>query len=167
MSLANATIATESFTVNIPEESLIELRTLIKLSKLPPPTYESSDPKFGVTHAWMKHATQYWADTFDWSVFILILVFQILIRRQNITRLIAHRRRLETRINSFPNFIAPVTDDDSKVYRIHYIGVISSNPDAVPIVLLHGWPSEFSYLSTLNNTLILILTPTLSSRLIP
>lgn len=68
MSLVNATLKPEPFTVAIPDESLTELRSLTRSSKLASPTYESADSKFGLSRAWLKNAQEYWATTFDWYV---------------------------------------------------------------------------------------------------
>jgi epoxide hydrolase len=47
-------------------------------------------------------------------------------------------RALERQINGQPNF---VTDIDG--LRIHTIHRRSSRPDAIPLLLIHGWPSSF------------------------
>lgn len=56
------------FKVSIPQSDLDDLTTLIKLGRLPPPTYEGTQPAMGVTNTWMKDARTYWSDTFDWFV---------------------------------------------------------------------------------------------------
>lgn len=60
-----ATLKLSPFTINIPEETLQEFKTLLKLSKLPPPTYEGTKEEFGVTREWMAHAKEEW-EKFDW-----------------------------------------------------------------------------------------------------
>jgi microsomal epoxide hydrolase len=45
-------------------------------------------------------------------------------------------------MNSFPHYIASITDDDGKEYKIHFVALFSDKVDAVPIVLLHGWPGN-------------------------
>lgn len=47
-------------------------------------------------------------------------------------------RALEARINAQPNFITEIDG-----LRIHTIHRRSSRPDAVPLLLIHGWPSSF------------------------
>ena len=56
------------FKVAIPETQLSEFRTLLKLSKIAAPTYESSleDGRYGLTHKWITEAKDYWLSTFDW-----------------------------------------------------------------------------------------------------
>lgn len=45
-------------------------------------------------------------------------------------------------MNSFPNFQVPV-EDKIGTFNIHFAALFSRKPDAVPVVLLHGWPGSF------------------------
>ena len=62
-----ATRAPETFRLSYPKEQLEELRTLIKLSKVGPATYESTreDRQYGITTKWLANAKEQWAQ-FDW-----------------------------------------------------------------------------------------------------
>lgn len=53
------------------------------------------------------------------------------------------RREEEARINALPNFKTQVEDDDGYKFEIHFVALFSSNPEAIPIVMLHGWPGSF------------------------
>lgn len=35
-----------------------------------------------------------------------------------------------------------MSDDDSVSYNLHFLGLFSTNPSAIPILLLHGWPGS-------------------------
>lgn len=50
-----------------------------------------------------------------------------------------HRSKTEERLNSFPHFKACITDDETK-YDIHFAALFSEKADAVPLLMLHGWP---------------------------
>lgn len=65
---ANATLSPTPFKVAIPQQALDELKTLLSLSKLPPPTYEGTLKHFGVTNAWMKETKAYWESSFNWCI---------------------------------------------------------------------------------------------------
>jgi microsomal epoxide hydrolase len=65
----SASLKPQPFRLSIPDEQLEELKTLTKLSKLPPPTYEGTQPQYGVTSEWMKNARDYWLNEFDWYAF--------------------------------------------------------------------------------------------------
>ncbi|MCR6673788.1 epoxide hydrolase family protein [Devosia ginsengisoli] len=47
-------------------------------------------------------------------------------------------RAWETRLNAYPQFL---TEIDGQT--IHFLHVRSPEPDAIPLVLTHGWPSSF------------------------
>ncbi len=50
-----------------------------------------------------------------------------------------YRRKREKNMNSFPHFIANVALEKEE-YKIHFVGLFSEKPDAIPLILLHGWP---------------------------
>ncbi|MFB4308149.1 epoxide hydrolase family protein [Actinomadura sp. GTD37] len=66
----------------------------------------------GVPTAYLRRLAEYWADGYDW-------------------------RRHEAELNAHPQF---TTEIDGA--RVHFLHVRSANPDAVPLVLLHGWPGS-------------------------
>jgi pimeloyl-ACP methyl ester carboxylesterase len=53
-------------------------------------------------------------------------------------------RRHETRLNGFPQF---TTEIDGQ--RVHFLHVRSPEPDALPLILTHGWPSTFADFSAM------------------
>src|ERR671917_1123879 len=67
----------------------------------------------GVPLAYLKGLTAYWADGYDW-------------------------RRHERELNRLPQFVASIGE-----LEIHFLHVRSPEPDAVPLLLTHGWPSSF------------------------
>src|ERR1700744_3665117 len=46
-------------------------------------------------------------------------------------------RRFESELNRFPQFLTTIDGLD-----IHFIHVKSKNPDAMPLILTHGWPGS-------------------------
>ena len=66
----------------------------------------------GVPLAYLSELCSYWADGYDW-------------------------RATEARLNAFPQFR---TELDG--LRIHYLHVRSPHPDALPLVISHGWPGS-------------------------
>jgi Epoxide hydrolase N terminus len=57
------------------------------------------------------------------------------------------RRKCEKHINSFPNFLATVSQGNEE-YTIHFVALFSEKRDAVPLVLFHGWPGMLPYIYT-------------------
>ncbi|RDB28121.1 putative epoxide hydrolase [Hypsizygus marmoreus] len=117
---ASAVLRPTPFELKIPNDAVDELKLLLKHSKVPPDTYENTqeDRRYGVTTKWIREAKARWENNFDWR---------------------AH----EAHINSFPHYISPIVDDDGTTYNIHFVALFSQKPDAIPIVLLHGWPGSF------------------------
>ena len=68
--------------------------------------------KTGSSLSYVKELVGYWKDRFDW-------------------------RAQEARINAFPQFKAPIDGVD-----VHFIHVRSKKPDAMPLLLVHGWPGS-------------------------
>lgn len=67
----------------------------------------------GAPDAWLRDTVAYWRDGFDWRAF-------------------------EDRINALPQFS---TEIDGQF--IHFLHVRSSHPEAIPLILTHGWPGSF------------------------
>ncbi|KAL6875036.1 alpha/beta-hydrolase [Trichoderma novae-zelandiae] len=119
--------AVKPFTLNIPEAELTRMNALLRLSTVANENYENTyadqSKQFGLTREWLVAAKARWENSFDW-------------------------RNREDLVNSFPNFKAaipvPVNGSPGETtINIHFTALFSRNPDAVPIVLLHGWPGSF------------------------
>lgn len=48
------------------------------------------------------------------------------------------RRACEEKANRFPQFTVDIED-----IKIHFAALFSEKPDAVPIILIHGWPGSY------------------------
>jgi pimeloyl-ACP methyl ester carboxylesterase len=70
------------------------------------------DASQGVQLATMQKLARYWASEYDW-------------------------RKFEARLNALPQFVTAVDGLD-----IHFIHVRSKHPNALPIILTHGWPGS-------------------------
>ncbi|MDJ0394899.1 epoxide hydrolase [Rhodococcus sp. G-MC3] len=66
----------------------------------------------GVPTSYLRELAQYWRETFDW-------------------------RAAEAELNRFPQFVAEIDGQ-----RMHFVHVRSEVRDAIPLVLIHGWPFE-------------------------
>lgn len=71
-----------------------------------------ADATQGVQLATMQKLARYWADDYDW-------------------------RKVEARLNALPQFVTNIDGLD-----IHFIHVRSKHPNALPLVLTHGWPGS-------------------------
>src|SRR3712207_480363 len=70
------------------------------------------DRSQGVQLATVQELARYWADEYDW-------------------------RRCEARLNALPQFVTTIDG----VY-VHFIHVRSPHPDAMPLIMTHGWPGS-------------------------
>ncbi|ODO11216.1 hypothetical protein I350_01820 [Cryptococcus amylolentus CBS 6273] len=115
------TIPIEPFQVSIPSTAIDDLRTLLRLSRIPRKTFESvnadRENKFGMTTARLVQLRDAWLD-FDW-------------------------RKQESYINSHPQYLATPKTSDGKELKIHFAALFSKKKDAIPIILSHGWPGSF------------------------
>jgi len=71
-----------------------------------------TDDSQGVQLGTMKALVSYWETDYDW-------------------------RKFEARLNAYPQFITEIDGLD-----IHFIHVRSKNPNALPVIITHGWPGS-------------------------
>jgi pimeloyl-ACP methyl ester carboxylesterase len=71
-----------------------------------------TDASQGVQLATMQKLARYWATEYDW-------------------------RKVEARLNALPQFITEIDGVD-----IHFIHVRSKHPNALPLLVTHGWPGS-------------------------
>jgi pimeloyl-ACP methyl ester carboxylesterase len=71
-----------------------------------------NDRSQGVQLAEFKEMMRYWGTDYDW-------------------------RKAEAKLNAWPQFITTIDDVD-----IHFIHVRSRHPNALPIIITHGWPGS-------------------------
>ncbi|TCC12362.1 epoxide hydrolase [Kribbella soli] len=77
-----------------------------------PAPLPGDDWNTGVPVAWLSSLVEYWRTTYDW-------------------------RAAEKELNSYPQFTTEIEGQ-----RIHFIHVRSAEPDALPLMLTHGWPGS-------------------------
>ena len=127
---SKASLKPEAFTAQVPDMQLQTFRQLVRLGCIGPETYENqiADPKdftsFGIKRSWLADAKERWGSTYDW-------------------------RKTEARINKLPNYTVEIEEDGFK-FNVHFAALFSKKSDAVPLLLLHGWPGSFlEFLSVL------------------
>lgn len=77
-----------------------------------PQQLDGSGWSHGPDVAWMRELVDYWRNGYDW-------------------------RAEEKRLNAFPQYTVPIDG-----LNLHFLHVMSPNPDATPLVLVHGWPGS-------------------------
>src|SRR5207237_1522193 len=71
-----------------------------------------ADESQGVQLAAMQEIARYWGTDYDW-------------------------RKVEAKLNALPQFTTTIDDVD-----IHFIHVRSKHPNALPVIVTHGWPGS-------------------------
>ena len=70
--------------------------------------------EYGAERGYVEELLRYWVNEFDW-------------------------RAQEARINAFDQFTTPIDGVD-----MHFIHQRSTDPDAIPLMIVHGWPGSIS-----------------------
>jgi epoxide hydrolase len=111
------------FRIQIPQADLDDLAERLARTRwaneLPPDT---SGPQtgpippgweYGVPVGYVRDLVDHWQRSYDW-------------------------RAWETRLNHYPHYTTTIDDQ-----TIHFLHVRSPEPDALPLILTHGWPNTF------------------------
>ncbi|MEJ3655123.1 epoxide hydrolase family protein [Actinomycetes bacterium KLBMP 9759] len=77
-----------------------------------PAALPNDDWTSGVPVAWLRELADHWRDGYDW-------------------------RAAERRLNAFPQYTTTIDGQ-----RIHFLHARSPHPDALPLILTHGWPGS-------------------------
>ena len=110
------------FRIEVPDEDLADLRERLRRTRWPERECvvgpgNTIDWSQGIPLDYCRELADYWAQGYDW-------------------------RGREARLNRFDQFLTEIDGLD-----IHFIHQRSKNPDALPLVITHGWPGsivEFS-----------------------
>mmetsp|Transcript_16603 Transcript_16603/g.19348 ORF Transcript_16603/g.19348 Transcript_16603/m.19348 type:complete len:447 (-) Transcript_16603:11-1351(-) len=102
------------FRIEVPEADIVELKQRLQNTRAPPRFDDSAREKwsYGVDSETLTNALEYWEKEFDW-------------------------KKAEAELNTFSNYKANVSG-----LGIHFIHERSSSPDALPLLLIHGWPGS-------------------------
>ncbi|HUE79151.1 MAG TPA: epoxide hydrolase [Sphingomicrobium sp.] len=103
--------AIRPFEFHASDEDLADLKRRIAATRWPDRETLADDSQ-GVQLATMQKLADYWATEYNW-------------------------RKVETRLNSLPNFITNIDGLD-----VHFIHVKSKHENALPIIVTHGWPGS-------------------------
>ena len=100
------------FTVAVPDATLEDLRSRLERTRFIDDFPGDDQWACGVSRTYLRELCDYWRTTFDW-------------------------RAQEAILNSFEQFQWHVDDQP-----IHFIHARSPEPDALPLLLVHGWPGS-------------------------
>lgn len=107
------TEAIRPFRIDIPQAELDELRARLAGTRWPQlPAGTENDWSRGIPGDYLKELAGYWGGAFDW-------------------------RKQEAELNEHPQFITEIDGQP-----IHFLHVRSAEPTAIPLLLVHGYPSS-------------------------
>src|SRR5437764_7428473 len=117
LAAATATVAQDStairsFTVPIVAQSALDDLRKRVASTRWPEKETVNDQSQGVQLATMQKMASYWATDYDW-------------------------RKCEAKLKALPQFVTTIDGLD-----IHFVHVRSKNPNALPVIITHGWPGS-------------------------
>lgn len=104
------------FRIDIPQADIDDLRDRLAHTRWPVPVPgrdDRTDFSRGIPLVYLKELAEYWREGFDW-------------------------RAQEERLNEYGQFTTAV---DGQTF--HVVHVRSTNPEATPLILNHGWPGSF------------------------
>ncbi|KAJ5590575.1 hypothetical protein N7450_004547 [Penicillium hetheringtonii] len=102
------------FKVQIPEEEVDRLYRKLKDTRLPPrEIVPGAGEKYGPSYKWAKDLYNKWINDFDWG-------------------------KVQDEINEYPHYLTTIEN-----VKIHFVHARAEKPDAIPILLIHGWPGSF------------------------
>jgi microsomal epoxide hydrolase len=110
-------VTIEPFRIEVSDEELEDLRRRIRDARYPDQMPDSGWT-YGTNLESLQSLARHWADGYDW-------------------------RRHEAELNAFPQFLTEVKGD-VRDQRVHFLHVRSPQPDALPLILTHGWPGSIS-----------------------
>lgn len=104
------------FRIEVPEPDLDDLRDRLARTRWPEPSTVDGWTQ-GVPLDYARELCDYWATTYDW-------------------------RRCEAQLNALPQFHTGLDGGGDDVCEIHFMHARSPHPDAMPLILTHGWPGS-------------------------
>ena len=108
------------FVVNIPPEEVERMKRLIADTRLPDrPPVPGASWDWGVDLDWLKSLRDKWLFDYDWKA-------------------------VEETINAFSHYTVPIEG-----VTVHFIHERSARPDAVPLIMTHGWPGKQASIASL------------------
>jgi pimeloyl-ACP methyl ester carboxylesterase len=105
--------AIRPFRIDVPQSDLDDLADRLARTRWADDLPGTDPWARGVPATYLRELATHWLDGYDW-------------------------RTHEARINELPGFVTTVDGQD-----IHFLHVRSPEPDAQPLVLVHGWPGSF------------------------
>lgn len=110
------TDAVTPFEIAVGDEQLVDLHERLARTRWPE-AETVEDWSQGVPLGYLREVCEYWRTSYDWRV-------------------------REAALNRFPQFRTVLSGGGDEPLAIHFLHVRSPAPDALPLILTHGWPGS-------------------------
>lgn len=114
----------QRFEVDIPQLEVDRLIRKLKDTRIP--TAEivpGAGDDYGISTAWISEMYEYWLNDFDWN-------------------------KQQSSMNQWPHYLIEINHQ-----TVHFVHAKSNRVNAIPILLIHGWPGSFYEFSQVINLL--------------
>lgn len=107
--------------VSFSDDTVRRMLELLRLSVLPdkPPIPTSQEWKLGIALSYLANLKTTFENEWSWG-------------------------KLAAQLNRYDNYSVPVGEGND-AFNLHFIHAKSARSDAIPLLLLHGWPGEFVF----------------------
>lgn len=104
------------FTIDVPEAVLDDLRDRLRRTRWPD-QIPGTGWDYGAELGAVQRLCEHWLDGYDW-------------------------RAAEAALNRWPQFTTTIDPDGGGDVHLHFVHARSPEPDALPLVITHGWPGS-------------------------
>jgi pimeloyl-ACP methyl ester carboxylesterase len=106
------------YTISVPDASIDKLKRKLADADYPDELDTPAQWSYGSPLSDIKRLAKHWETKFSW-------------------------REAEAQLNKLPNFRQNITVDGFDPLEIHFVWKKNPNPNAIPLLFVHGWPGSF------------------------
>jgi len=106
------------YTISVPDDAIDKLRRKLADADYPDQLDTPTQWPYGSPLSDIKRLAKHWESKFSW-------------------------RKAEAQLNKLPNFRQSITVDGFDPLDIHFVWKENPNPNAIPLLFVHGWPGSF------------------------
>ncbi|PWY96223.1 epoxide hydrolase [Aspergillus sclerotioniger CBS 115572] len=102
------------FRIDVPAEEVERLKRKLRDTRLPGrPIVPNAGSSYGPTYQWAENLYKAWVNDYDWY-------------------------SVQAEMNQVPHYITAIVE-----INIHFVHVRAKSPNAIPLLMVHGWPGSF------------------------
>ncbi|KAF2739933.1 alpha/beta-hydrolase [Polyplosphaeria fusca] len=106
------------YTISVPDERIEKLKRKLAVAEFPDELDAADQWSYGAPLADVQRLAKHWSNGFDW-------------------------RKAEAKLNELPNYKTKIAVEGFDDIDMHFVWQKSENPNAIPLLFVHGWPGSF------------------------